>query len=516
MADDTLALIGELDRKVHWLSAWTVHHANHLRASRDELKVGGHQASCASMATIMSALYFSALGPDDRVAVKPHASPVFHAIQYLHGRQSRDQLERFRGFGGAQSYPPRTKDGDEVDFSTGSVGLGVAITAFAALTQDYLLAHQMMDPARAGRMIALLGDAELDEGNIYECAIEGAKHDLRDCWWIVDYNRQSLDAATREGMAGRYAEIFRAVGWDVIVLKYGRALEAAFARPGGAELRAWLDACANDLHSALCFQGGAAWRAAILADLGAQSPARDLLAGYDDAALAALMADLAGQDLGLLVDAFRAVADDRPKFFIVYTLKGFGLPFQGHKDNHSGLMTKAQMEAFRERMNVPAGEEWAPFAGLPRPETDYRAFLAATSFAARAPVPPAAPVAVPDAAAFPRPSGRQSTQVAFGKVMNDLARAGGPLADALVTTSPDVTVSTNLGGFVNRRGLFARRARADRFRESAIASTQRWHMGPSGQHIELGIAENNLFLLLGALGLAAPLFGRRLIPVGTL
>jgi len=515
-ANDRLDLIGELDRNVHWLSAWTIHNANHLRESRDGLKVGGHQASCASMASIMSALYFSVLGPDDRVAVKPHASPVFHAIQYMFGRQSLDQLQRFRGFGGAQSYPSRTKDSDDVDFSTGSVGLGVAMTAFASMAQDYLLAHDLMAPERAGRMIALLGDAELDEGNIYECVIEGAKHDLRNCWWIVDYNRQSLDATTSERMSSRFFDIFSAVGWDVITLKYGRTLEAAFAQPGGRALRDWIEACPNDLYAALSFQGGAAWRARITADLGATSPAEALLEAYDDAALGELMTNLAGHDLGLLLDAFHAVTDERPKFFIIYTIKGFGLPFQGHKDNHSGLMTKTQMEAFRERMGVPAGKEWSAFAGLPRPAAEYQAFLAATSFAAKAALAPAPLVAVPDADAFPTPTGRQSTQVAFGKVLNDLARAGGPLADAIVTTSPDVTVSTNLGGFVNQRGLFARGKRNDQFRDSRIASTQRWLMGPSGQHIELGIAENNLFLLLGALGLTGPLFGRRVIPVGTL
>ncbi|MDQ2861648.1 MAG: transketolase, partial [Pseudomonadota bacterium] len=448
--------------------------------------------------------------------VKPHASPVFHAIQYLFGRQSLDQLQRFRGFGGAQSYPSRTKDGDDVDFSTGSVGLGVAMTAFASMAQDYLLAHGLMAPERAGRMISLLGDAELDEGNIYECVIEGAKHDLRNCWWIVDYNRQSLDATTSERMSARFFDIFSAVGWDVITLKYGRKLEAAFAQPGGKALRDWIEACPNDLYAALSFQGGGAWRARIMADLGAGSPAKALLEAYGDGALAELMTNLAGHDLGLLLDAFHAVTDERPKFFIIYTIKGFGLPFQGHKDNHSGLMTKTQMEAFRERMGVPSGKEWSAFAGLPRPTAEYQAFLAATSFAAKAPPTPAPLVAVPDVHAFPTPTGRQSTQVAFGKVLNDLARAGGPLADAIVTTSPDVTVSTNLGGFVNQRGLFAREERNDQFRDSRIASTQRWHMGPGGQHIELGIAENNLFLLLGALGLTGPLFGRRTIPIGTL
>jgi pyruvate dehydrogenase E1 component len=209
------------------------------------------------------------------------------------------------------------------------------------------------------------------------------------------------------------------------------------------------------------------------------------------------------------------VRDDRPKLFIVYTIKGFKLPFQGHKDNHSGLMTTSQMETYQAAMGVAAGEEWAPFAGLPRDAADYQGFLARTAFAARTPPPEPPRIEVPGRADFPRPRGRQSTQVAFGKIMNDLARAGGPLSDAIVTTSPDVTVSTNLGGFVNQRGLFSRIRRPDTFRDGAIASPQRWAMRPEGQHVELGIAEHNLFLFLAAAGLAAPLFGRRLLPVGT-
>ena len=513
--DDT-ALIAELDRKVHWLSAWTIHNANHLRESRDGLKVGGHQASCASIATIMSALYFSVLRPEDRVAVKPHASPVFHAIQYLYGRQSLDQLQDFRAFGGAQSYPSRTKDKDDVDFSTGSVGLGVAMTAFSSIVQDYMLAHGRLEPGRTGRMISLLGDAELDEGNIYECLIEGSKHDLRNTWWIVDYNRQSLDATTWDRMFLRFAEIFEAVGWEVVTLKYGRRQEAAFNQPGGEALKAWIDACPNDLFAALSFQGGEAWRERLEADFAGQARPLALVASYDDETLAGLMTNLGGHDLDLLLETFRSVTDERPRLFIAYTIKGIGLPFQGHKDNHSGLMTPTQMEAFRHRMDVPVGQEWEAFAGLPRSEEDYRQFLDNTAFSRRSRHKPQVPwIVIPDADSFPRPTGRQSTQVAFGKVLNDLARLGGPLADAIVTTSPDVTVSTNLGGWVNQRGLFAREVRADQFKDSKIASPQKWLMGPKGQHIELGIAENNLFLILGALGLAGDLFGQRLMPVGT-
>ena len=515
--NDQNHLIKDLDRKVHWLASWTIHNANHLRESRDGLKVGGHQASSTSLATVMSALYFSVLRPEDRIAVKPHASPVFHAIQYLYGRQSLDQLQRFRSLGGAQSYPSRTKDQDDVDFSTGSVGLGVAMTAFASIAQDYMLAHKRMAPGRQGRMISLLGDAELDEGNIYECLIEGAKHDLRNTWWIVDYNRQSLDATTSDSMFLRFTDIFAAVGWDVVTLKYGRQQEAAFAKPGGAHLRSWIDDCPNDLFAALSFQGGAAWRKQLIKDLGHHAGIPELLAGYDDEALGLVMTNLAGHDIDLLLETFHAVTDQKPKLFILYTIKGFGLPFQGHKDNHSGLMTPSQMETYQARMGVPAGQEWDKFAGLPLAEADYQAFIDQAPFGHRKPDDVAPIVDVPDVASFPRPTGRQSTQVAFGKVMNDLARMGGPLADAIVSTSPDVTVSTNLGGWVNQRGIFARGTRKDQFKDNNIASAQKWTMGPSGQHIELGIAENNLFLVLGALGLAGELFGgQRLIPVGTL
>src|SRR5205085_8164408 len=289
-----LELLSALARKVLWLSSWTIHHANHIRPNTDGLKVGGHQASSASLANIMSALYFSVLRPQDRVAVKPHASPVFHAIQYLFGHQTRDKLENFRGYRGAQSYPSRTKDKDDVDFSTGSVGLGVAITAFASLMQDYLKAHRLLGPGRAGRFVATLGDAELDEGNIYECLIEAYKHDIRNCWWIVDYNRQSLDATTAERMFRRFDEIFASCGWRVVTLKYGKAMEAAFGEPGGEALKAGNDEVPNADYATLSYLGGAAWRERLLKDAAETKP---ILDARDDEALHALMTNLAGHDM---------------------------------------------------------------------------------------------------------------------------------------------------------------------------------------------------------------------------
>ena len=265
----TLTTLRLLERKVLWLSSWMIHHANHVRANRDGLKVGGHQASCASLVTLMTALYFRVLRPEDRVAVKPHASPVYHSIQYLMGRQTRDKLEGFRALGGAQSYPSRTKDTDDVDFSTGSVGLGVAMTAFAALVQDYVRLKGMVPAERpVGRMIALMGDAELDEGNVFEAMLEAWKHNIGNTWWIVDYNRQSLDAVISDRLFARVDDVFRTTGWQVVILKYGKLLQAVFERPGGDALRQWIDDCPNSLYSALAYKGGSSWREHLQRDLG--------------------------------------------------------------------------------------------------------------------------------------------------------------------------------------------------------------------------------------------------------
>lgn len=491
-----------------------IHNANHLRESRDDLKVGGHQASCASISTIMTALYFHALGPNDKVAVKPHAGPVLHAIHYLLGSQSRENMAAFRGFGGAQSYPSRTKDVIPVDFSTGSVGLGVAITAFASLIQDYLVAHRALDPRDTGRMIALMGDAELDEGNIYECLIEGYKHDVRNCWWIVDYNRQSLDHTTADRMFRRFDDIFATCGWRVVTLKHGKLQRAAFAELGGDALRDWIDTTPNVDFAALTYQGGAAWRARLVADIGDRDGVTALLDARDDDMLARLMTDLGGHCLATLTEAFDTACDDVPTLFIAYTIKGYGLPFAGHKDNHAGLMTPVQIAGLRDAMGIAPGDEWAPWAGIDRDVLPAVQALAEETPIARArrlvqpatiPVPPIAAPAGDD----------QATQAAFGKMLLELAKGGSALADRIVTTSPDVTVSTNLGAWVNQRGLFRRRQVADVFKAARIPSAQKWEGGDAGQHVELGIAENNLFLMLAAMGLAGAIFGERLIPIGT-
>ncbi len=502
-----------IEQRLLWLSHWMVHNANNLRDKPDGLKVGGHQASCASITSIMTALYFSVLRPEDRVAVKPHASPVFHAIQYLMGQLDLERMKNFRGYGGVQSYPSRTKDVDDVDFSTGSVGLGVAITAFASIIQDYISAKPWGREIPQGRMIALVGDAELDEGNVYECLQEGWKHDLRNCWWIIDYNRQSLDGVVREGLWQRIEATFSAFGWDVVTLKYGVLQREAFEEPGGEVLKDWIDNCPNQLYSALAFQGGKAWRQRLMDDIGDQGPVTQLLDARSDDELARLMENLGGNCVATMAEAFNAIDHNRPVCFLAYTIKGWGTPLAGHKDNHAGIMNTAQMTAWQEMMGVPEGSEWEPFATV-EDSAGLKAFLNNVPFFAKGKRRYTAP-ALP-APEIDLPSDRElSTQMGFGKILDTLAKSDSDLASRIVTTSPDVTVSTNLGGWVNRRGLFALEGLQDTFQDERIPSTQKWTFSPNGQHIELGIAEMNLFLLLGAAGLSHSLFGKRVLPVGT-
>jgi pyruvate dehydrogenase E1 component len=363
-------------------------------------------------------------------------------------------------------------------------------------------------------MVALVGDAEFDEGNIFEAMLEGWKHDVRNLWWIIDYNRQSLDSVVSDRLFQRIIGVFDSLGWRVITLKYGKLLEKAFAGPDGERLRAWIDDCPNTLYSALTYKAG--WRARLEADLGAFAGIRAILDSHDDAQLHALMTNLAGHDMEAVLEGFReAEASDLPTCFIAYTIKGFGLPFAGHKDNHAGLMSPEQVDALRAQHAVPRGAEWERLAGMEIPEAEVERFLAAVPFAQSFPRRrDAQSVPVPDELPVPQ-AATMSTQEGFGRVLYELAGGDSHLASRIVTTSPDVSVSTNLGGWVNRRGIFDRRDMKDIFKEEKIVSAQLWQMGHAGQHVELGIAEHNLFLMLGALGLSADLFGARLLPIGT-
>jgi pyruvate dehydrogenase E1 component len=507
------ARLRQVEARLLWLSHWMIHHANHLRQNDDDIKVGGHQASSASMVSILTALYFAALRPEDRVAVKPHASPIFHAMQYLMGNLNLELLKNFRGYGGAQSYPSRTKDADDVDFSTGSVGLGVAMTSFASLIQDYVSTKQWGSNVKLGRMVALMGDAELDEGNIYECLQEGWKHNLRNTWWVIDYNRQSLDGIIHEGLWEHAEKIFTAYGWDVIRLKYGVLQRAAFDEPGGKKLKDWIDDCPNQDYAALTYMGGKVWRERLLNDLGDQGDFTEFLDRRSDDELGCLMENLGGNCVETMAKEFAEINHNRPVCFLAYTIKGWGTPIAGHKDNHGGLMTPNQMQKWQSSMGIRGGREWDRLEAVADKAGFQRWLDQVPFFQSKNRRFDDVIFRVPSLALDKSKSA--STQASFGKILDTIARGDDEIAERIVTLSPDVSGTTSLGSWINRKKLFSRQPIRDAFKDAKIPSTAKWEFDSSGQHIELGIAEMNLFLALAAAGLSSSLFGKRLLPIGT-
>src|SRR6266542_3026902 len=508
-ADTDLAVLAEIQQRVLWLATRIVDAANHDRDTGDGVKVGGHQASSASLVTVMTALYFAYLDAPDKVSVKPHASPVFHAIQYLLGNLDRGYLPSLRAFGGLQAYSSRTKDPDGPDFSTGSVGLGAAAPLFAAVARRYVDAH--FGPRPHSRFVSLIGDAELDEGNIWEAVADPATDGLGNVMWIVDLNRQSLDRVVPGVRIAQWEQQFTAAGWHVVEAKYGAALQQAFTRPGGAALRDWIDALPNEHYQSLFGLAPAGIRARFLD--GAPEAVSAFCAGLGDDELAALVTDLAGHDLRSLLGAFAAcdAEKDRPSVVFAYTVKGWGLPIAGNPRNHSALLTTTQVDEMRARLGLTADTEWDRFDPM-TPAGQWAA--ARREHLARPPRRSAggqgpAAVTVPDATGL-RTGRPLSTQEAFGRILVDLSRDEA-VAPYLVTAAPDVATSTNLAGFINRTKVFSPDARRS-WSEDAVL---KWAEGPDGHHIELGISEMNLFLLLGQLGLAWDLSGQPLLPVGT-
>ncbi len=497
-------MLDEVARRVLWLAVRIIDSANHDRESRDGIKVGGHQASSASMVTAMTALWFGHLSAADKVAVKPHASPVFHAIQYLLGQLDPSHLNTLRARAGLQSYPSRTKDPDEVDFSTGSVGLGVASPLFAAAVRRYVDAHFGERPR--SRFIAFVGDAELDEGNIWEAVFDAATAGLGNTMWVVDFNRQSLDRVVPGVRIDQWRGQFESAGWHVVEVKYGARLRAAFERPGGVALRSWLDAMPNEHYQSLFGLSGQALRERLLD--GAPRDLASFVDGIHDDELPGLVTDLGGHSMSAMLAAYAECdrVHDRPSVVFAYTVKGWGLPIAGNPRNHSALLTPDQVDTVRSSMGLTRADEWTRLdASTPA----GRLCAERATALRRAPRNARLDVQLPAETKI-RVAKPLSTQEAFGRILVDLSR-NAAVAPYLVTTAPDVATSTNLAGFINRMGVFAPSERRAWSEDPVL----RWVEGPTGQHLELGIAEMNLFLLLGQLGLAWDLSGQPLLAVGT-
>jgi pyruvate dehydrogenase E1 component len=493
--DVDIATLAALERRVLWLAVRIVDYANRERSKGDALKVGGHQASSASMVTLMTALYLADLRAEDRVSVKPHASPVLHAIEYLLGRLHRSYLTRLRDFGGLQSYPSRTKDPFPVDYSTGSVGLGSAAPLFGALADRFT--RSRLGATTGGRFISLLGDAELDEGNIWEAVADPLTRRLSNVLWIVDLNRQSLDRVIPGIRAAELEAQFAANGWDVIELKYGSRLREAYAREGGDLLRRRIDQMPNEQYQSLFGSSEEVVRAALLDGMTPSEAKRlrGLLDGYGGD-VATLVRDLGGHDLRDVLRALRQAREttDRPTVIFAYTIKGYGLEMAGRPQNHSALLDGTQIDRLRESLGLTLETEWDGYGA----ETPEGTVLAeARQRLDRGDREAAATLDVPDTLSSRDPA-TTSTQAAFGRTLLDLSRVEG-IAERLVTVAPDVSSSTNLGGFINKTGVWG--PDDEPVYDAMEDSPLKWRVGPTGQHIEMGIAEMNLVLLLGQLGL---------------
>ena len=506
MADE-LATLERIQRKVLWLATWMIHRAN-ARPSADGTKVGGHQASSASVVGLLTALYFKALRPDDRVAVKAHAAPAFYAIQYLRGRLPRSALAELRSFGGLQAYPSRRKNPEIVDLSTGSMGLGAVQATLGALASRYVADHFGVDPP--GRVIVMVGDAELDEGNVWEGLAEEAVSGLGRVLWIVDVNRQALDRVVPDSRTRQLGAMFRACGWRVIELRWGRKLRALFGTPEGRHLERRLETMPNAEYQRLLRLPHGAVRKALLTGAGGEIDATldGFLSRLGDDELAALVADLGGHDLAAILDAVDEAEGEgaRPSVILAHTIKGWGLPLAGDPLNHTMLLTEAQITELRDALGIAPGAEWDGFA----PGSDEAEWVRRLPplFAS----PPAHPIPeVPVETGETSPA-ESSTQEAFGRALGALARL--PVAASVVTVSADVAVTTHLAGWINRKGVYFPVSKPHVLADLPLAV--QWKESPGGQHIELGIAEHNLFLLLGALGLTRELSGVTLLPIGTL
>jgi pyruvate dehydrogenase E1 component len=509
--DETLE---QIQNRALWLAVEMIHHANQARTGPDGVKVGGHMASCASTVTVLTYLFFEFLRGGDLIAVKPHAAPVFHALQFLLGNLEPRYLEELRAFHGLQSYPSRTKDPDGVQLSTGSMGLGPSAANFAAMTGEYVRMHFGDEGGRERRYISLVGDAELDEGAVWETIAEPALRELKNVLWVVDINRQSLDRVIPGIRVGCWREMFKANDWHVIEAKYGKQLQAAFRLPNGGLLHECIDDLSNEAYQRLLRLPAARLREWLPRMSRYPGEMTALLAQWNDPELQELFRNLGGHDFAELRDAFaRAESRPGPTVIFAYTQKGWKLPSVGHPRNHSLLLTAEEMEQLRVKLDIPAEDVWSGF--LPESEAGVLCQHVRRRLRPVLPAPDAA-VSLPIPASLDGSyAGSLSTQQIFGRILTLLARALPELSRRVVTVSPDVASSTNLGGWINKQEVW-NRFENEFLPEEAEPGVLAWKPSPTGQHLELGISEINLFMALGQLGLAHELHGRLLFPIGTL
>lgn len=507
--DDRMTALHEVEQRVLWLSTAIVDHANRVRPNPSGMKVGGHQASSASIVSIMTALWFDQMTRDDRVSVKPHAAPVLHAIEYLLGQLDPAHLLTLRKFGGLQSYPSRTKDPFPADYSTGSVGIGATAPIWGALSRRYIDAH--FQTGGTGRQYSLVGDAELDEGACWEAIFDPMVSELGEVVWVVDYNRQSLDRVMPSLGATRLEASFSSAGWQVVTVKYGTDLQALFNENGGEALQERIDAMTNPEYQRLLRHKAPRIRELLPGDGRRANEIGRLLDTLDDEALPAAVRNLGGHDLRKLNAAFKEIDNTRPTVIIAYTIKGYGLPSEGHPQNHSSMLSAQQIIDLAAKIGVDPESPWQRFPT--GSQAELLCHRAAERLRREMPVGTPAPTMPLDLGRTPR--GTATTQAALGRTLLDLSRASPEVGKRIVTLSPDVSSSTNLGGWVNKAGVWAATDQIDWFADDPD-TVLHWRESPTGQHIELGIAETNLVGLMAELGATWSRWGQPLFPIGVM
>ena len=338
------------------------------------------------------------------------------------------------------------------DYSTGSVGIGSTAPIWGSIARRYV--DSTLKPIGLGRQYSLVGDAELNEGAVWEAVIDPDVKHLGEIVWIVDINRQSLDRVIPNIAAGRIEAMFDAAGWQVITVKFGRLLESLFAQPRGNELRQRIPMMSNPEYQRLLRCSADDLRDRLPGDGEEARVPRDLVDRLDDATLADAIRNLGGHDIPALLEAFVRIDDSRSTAVIACTIKRFGLPSSGHPQNHSALIRDEEYADLARCSNHDTRAPWTRFGT----DTAAGRVVAASSQRLRCPEFPSAAEAELPHDLERAHKGTSSSEAALGRVLMDLSRQSPESARRVVTVSPDVSSTTNLGGWVNKVGVWSSEA----------------------------------------------------------
>lgn len=572
-----VAIIERIARRAFVHATKMIWDANNREdAMEGDPKVGGHAAACSSCIHIMSALHLGVRQPQDLIAVKPHASPVDHSLNYLMGlfhepygrawmsdAEAAEVMPRLRQFsqdGEAvfQSYHAESDPDGNVYFPSGSVGIPPVMSIYTALAYRYADDHDFEVPKDA-HFWSLMGDSEFREGSLMEALPDAAERELGNVTWIVDYNRQNLDGTRIPNMRGirgtdatRMGRVVVANGWDVIQAQHGRKRLAAFEKANGEILRRVLEEAFSDFEFQMLIlrRDGSVVRERLVA---LDKKLEKTLAGYDDAEVYGIFTDLGGHDVAVMLDALRRSKLDpiNPTLIVAHTIKGWGLESYAAPGNHSALPEDKEVEVLLESEGLSTDEPYGRFAD----DSEEGRFLAERRASMRAGQEAVWELRDKNEAKFdaavtdglPDVLGVNlkylplvHTQYIWGQLAAKLIRIGnayepirngkppkeklegdelrwGPAADMFLTMAPDVGTSTNINPAMDDRVYGPE---AEDYEEAlGVGDRRRPKLAPHedawARHIRFEIAEANCMSAVGAFGKMRAHVGIPFLPVMT-